>query len=333
MAKTILEVNNLKTHYFMDQGIVKAVDGVDLSIEETKTLGIVGESGCGKSVTARSILGLLGSRGNIVEGNIYLHDHGGKDSPIDMARLDPKGAEMREIRGKTISMIFQEPMTSLSPVHTIGNQIQEAILLHQDISKKDAKDLAIENLRKVGMPNSELRVEEYPHQLSGGMRQRAMIAMALSCRPKILIADEPTTAIDVTTQAQILELMKSLQESLGMAIMIITHNIGVIAEMADRVEVMYLGRIVESAPVRDLLRNPLHPYTKALLQSIPKVGKVVKSRLESIEGAVPDAYAIPAGCSFHPRCPKFKKGLCDAAIPEMWEPEENHRVRCVLFNE
>ena len=329
----LLEVNGLKTYFFYDEGTVRALDGVSFELGKNKTLGVVGESGCGKSVTAQSILRILGPRGKIVEGNIILHRSEEEGGDLDLTTLDPTGPEIRRIRGKEIAMIFQEPMTSLSPVYTIGNQIIEAILLHQDVDQKQARKQAIEMLARVGIPRPEQRIDEYPYQLSGGMRQRAMIAMALSCHPKLLIADEPTTALDVTIQAQILDLMRDLQREFGMSIMMITHNLGVIAEMAEDVVVMYLGRIVESTSVDDLFHNPMHPYTKALLKSIPKVGRKSRERLESIKGVVPDAYNIPSGCSFHPRCPQFKRGVCDREIPKLVEVAPGHRVSCLLYGE
>lgn len=334
MDSKLLEVANLKTYFFLDEGTVKAIDGVSLSMGRKETLGVVGESGCGKSVTALSILRVLAARGKIVEGTIKFYgDEYNPQGYVDLAQLDPNGPEIRKIRGKEIAMIFQEPMTSFSPVYTVGNQIIEAILLHQDVDHAQARDLAIDMLRKVGIPSPEERIDEYPYQLSGGMRQRAMIAMALCCNPKLLIADEPTTALDVTIQAQILDLMRQLQDELGMSIMLITHNLGVVAEMSQHVAVMYLGRIVESAPVDELFHNPLHPYTKALLKSIPKVGKKTKKRLESIKGTVPDAYNIPPGCSFHRRCPEYRKGLCNTVIPDLVEVTPRHEVACSLYGE
>ncbi|MCX7795663.1 MAG: ABC transporter ATP-binding protein, partial [bacterium] len=256
--QVLLEIKNLKTYFFYDEGTVKAIDGVNFRIMKGKTLGVVGESGCGKSVTAQSILRILGPRGEIVEGEILLHRDG---ETIDLAKLNPQGEEIRKIRGKDITMIFQEPMTSLAPVYTIGDQIVEAILLHQDVTPEQARQIAIEMLRKVGIPKPEERIDAYPFELSGGMRQRAMIAMALSCNPSLLIADEPTTALDVTIQAQILDLMRSLQQEIGMAIMMITHNMGVIAEMADDGVVLYLGKIEESAYGNERFYDPKHPYT------------------------------------------------------------------------
>lgn len=333
----LLEIKNLMTHFHLQEGIVRAVDGVSFAIGRGQTLGIIGESGCGKSVTAHSILRLVPSPpGNIVNGEILLHrrDDASEDEPLDLARLDPRGAMIRSIRGAEISMVFQEPMTSFGPMHTIGNQIMESILLHQkDVPSSDARELAIENLRRVGIPRAEQIVDAYPHQLSGGMRQRAMIAMALSCSPRLLIADEPTTALDVTIQAQILELLTVLQDEFGMAVMFITHNLGVIAEVADEVAVMYLGRIVEQSDVNELFDNPQHPYTQGLLNSIPHIDEEKLPRLRAIEGVVPDPYDIPSGCAFSDRCPSFMPGTCDRAMPALAETSPGHRVRCFLFSD
>jgi oligopeptide/dipeptide ABC transporter ATP-binding protein len=342
-GNNLIEVKNLKTYFYLDEGMVKAVDGADFSIQRGKTLGVVGESGCGKSVTARSIMRILAKSAKIVDGEILFHRQvrGGVDSgsasrqveTLDLSKLDPYSDQMRGIRGAEISMIFQEPMTSLSPVHTIGNQIGEVISLHQKVSEQVSREKAIEMLNKVGLPKPSQRVDAYPFQLSGGMRQRAMIAMALSCHPSLLIADEPTTALDVTTEAQILTLMRSLQKELGMAIMFITHNLGVIAQMADTVAVMYLGKVVENTTVDSLFYNPLHPYTHSLLQSIPRLGvKRGKGfRLASIKGSVPDPYNMPKGCPFHPRCGRRIAGVCDVQDPPVVEVEPGHQVRCVLY--
>ena len=326
----LLEIKNLNTHFFVKEGIIRAVNGITLNIQKKKTIGLVGESGCGKSITARSILRILPSTAKIMDGEILLYpdasDSGAK--PIDLVRLDPQGKQIRSIRGKDISMIFQEPMTSLSPVHTVGDQIIEAVLLHQKTTPKQAQERAIEMLRLVGVPLAEKRIHEYPHELSGGLRQRCMIAMALSCNPRLLIADEPTTALDVTIQAQILDLMLKLQQELGMAIMMITHDLGVIAETAEEVAVMYMGHVVEFADVDSIFYKPLHPYTQALLNSIPSIGQRGK-RLESITGVVPDAFAIPPGCPFNPRCSKVIPGLCDVEeIPELKETSPEHFVAC-----
>ncbi len=335
----LIEVKNLKTHFFLDQGVVKAVDGVDFDIRRGETLCIVGESGCGKSITARSIMQIVDPPGRIVSGEILLHrriagNGGGQvEDVIDLAKLSPNSREIRAIRGKEIAMIFQEPMTSLSPVHTIGHQISQAITLHNKVTKAEARQQTIETLRLVGLPKPELRVDAYPFQLSGGMRQRAMIAMALSCHPNLLIADEPTTALDVTTQAQILDLMLGLQEKLGMAIMFITHDLGVVAEIADRVAVMYLGLVVESGDVYTIFSEPKHPYTRALLRSIPQVGGKVRQRLDSIKGMVPDPYNRPQGCPFHTRCTEKIAGLCNRVLPERTTVGEGHEVRCLLYGD
>jgi oligopeptide/dipeptide ABC transporter ATP-binding protein len=334
----ILEVRDLKTYFYLDEGTVRAVDGANFAIERKQTLGVVGESGCGKSVTAQSILRIVPDPGEIVEGNIFFHrrlraSEGQPTEVIELTSMSARGREIRKIRGGEISMVFQEPMTSLSPVHTIGKQIMEAILLHQDVKEAEAKEIAIEVLRKVGMPKPKQTVDSYPYELSGGMRQRGMIAMALSCNPSLLIADEPTTALDVTTEAQILELMRTLQDDIGMAIMYITHDLGVVAEMSDKVVVMYLGRVVESADVKPLFYNPLHPYTRSLLKSIPRIGRKRGGRLEAIKGMVPDPYNIPPGCPFHPRCPEFIAGVCDRLEPKSIEAEMGHWVECHLYDD
>jgi peptide/nickel transport system ATP-binding protein len=335
----LLEVESLKTYYFLDEGTVRAVDGVDFAIKRGQTLGVVGESGCGKSVTARSVLRIVPKPGRIVEGQITFHrlvrDQGGSGTTelINLTELDPMGPIMRGLRGREMALVPQEPMASLSPVHTIGNQIAEAITLHQKVSKSEARAKTIDILDRVGFPQPKQRVDSYPHQLSGGLRQRAVIAMALSCHPSLLIADEPTTALDVTTEAQILKLMRSLQQELGMAIMYITHNLGVVAQMTERVIVMYMGKVVEEASVDAIFHNPLHPYTSALLRSIPRLGLKTNDshRLETIRGTVPDPYAIPKGCPFHPRCNKKIRGVCDEREPSNIEVESGHRVRCVLY--
>ncbi len=327
----LLHVKGLKTHFMMDEGTVKAVDGADFTVRRGQTVGVVGESGCGKSVTAFSILQLVEKPGRLVGGEILWYRDGA--APIDLARLNPRGPEIRAIRGAEIAMIFQEPMVSLSPVHTIGDQISEVILLHQQCTKEDARQLSVEMLGKVGIPDPERRVDAYPFQLSGGMRQRAMIAMALSCNPSLLIADEPTTALDVTTQAQIMELMLSLQQEFGMAIMLITHNLGVVAETCQQVIVMYLGEIVEQAPVDALFHDPLHPYTQALLRSIPVLGRSKADRLDPIKGAVPDPYNRPTGCAFHPRCARAMPGRCEVERPALTHLPDGRTVRCLLYSQ
>jgi peptide/nickel transport system ATP-binding protein len=333
----LLSVRNLHTHFPLDEGTVVAVDGAAFDVYAGQTLGIVGESGCGKSVAARSILGILDRPGRIVDGEVLFRRRGRNgtegNTPVDLTTFDPNGEEMRAIRGGEIALVFQEPMTSFSPVHTIGNQLVEAIRLHQDVSKQGARDAAIDLLRQVGIPLPEQRIDEYSFQLSGGLRQRAMIAMALSCNPSLLIADEPTTALDVTTQAQILDLMRQLQQDYGMAIMLITHDLGVVAEMADHVAVMYLGQVVESAPVDEIFHTAKHPYTQALLQSIPRIQARARDHLASIKGSVPHPYARPSGCSFHPRCPAVIEGTCDRRMPTLTAVQPTHNVSCFLYND
>ncbi len=319
MAENLLEVNNLKTHFFTEEGTVKAVDGVNFSIEKGKTLGIVGESGCGKSMTSMSVLRLVEYPGRTVEGEINFD---GKN----LLELNEK--EMRDIRGNDISMIFQEPMTSLNPLFTIGSQIMEPILLHQGLNKKEAKAKAIKMLDLVGIPRADVVVDDYPHQLSGGMRQRAMIAMALACEPKLLIADEPTTALDVTIQAQVLKLMNDLKKETGTSIMFITHDLGVIAQMADHVIVMYSGHVVEDAPVDELFKNPQHPYTVGLFNSIPNIDDE-ETRLETIDGKVPNPLDLPKGCNFAPRC-NFATEQCRNEEPKLENISEIHKVSCFV---
>ncbi|MCD6286827.1 MAG: ABC transporter ATP-binding protein, partial [Anaerolineae bacterium] len=304
----LLEVKGLKTHFILDEGVVRAVDGASFDVLRGKTMAIVGESGCGKSVTAQSVLRIVPPPGEIVAGEINYYRYA-QDSDtfsmadvIDLATLDPRGSDIRKIRGNEIAIVFQEPMTSLSPVHTMGNQIAEAILLHQEVAKEEAREKTVGMLDRVGMPRPAQTVDSYPFELSGGMRQRGMIAMALSCNPSLLIADEPTTALDVTTEAQILDLMRELQDDMGMAIMYITHDLGVVAEIAKEVVVMYLGEVVERADVDTIFYNPLHPYTRALLKSIPRIEEARGQRLEAIKGMVPDPFSLPNGCKFNPRC-------------------------------
>ena len=332
----LLEVKDLKTHFILDEGMVRAVDGASFEVLRGKTMAVVGESGCGKSVTAQSILRIVPPPGEIVAGEINYYrcaqdsDSFSMAEVIDLAMLDPRGHEIREIRGDEIAMVFQEPMTSLSPVHTMGNQIMEAILLHQEVSKEEAREMATDILDRVGMPRPAQCVDSYPFELSGGMRQRGMIAMALSCNPSLLIADEPTTALDVTTEAQILDLMRELQDDMGMAIMYITHDLGVVAEMAEEVVVMYLGKVVERADVDTIFYNPLHPYTRALLKSIPRIEEARGRRLEAIKGMVPDPFSLPDGCKFNPRCPSVS-GICRQEDPPWIEAEPGHWVRCHLY--
>jgi len=332
--RPLLSVRNLKTYFAQDEGTVRAVDGVSFDVAPGATLGIVGESGCGKSVTARSILRIVDRPGRIVDGEILFRrrpTNGAASPVVDLAKLDANSAEMRAIRGAEIALIFQEPMSSFSPVHTIGNQIIEAIRLHQPVSRHAAREQTIEVLRRVGVSSPEERVDQLSNQLSGGLRQRAMIAMALSCRPTLLIADEPTTALDVTTQTQILELMRQLQKEDGMAIMLITHDLGVVAEMATHVAVMYLGRVVEQAPVDAIFHAPRHPYTKALLRSIPRLRARGQDRLLPIAGAVPHPYDRPSGCPFHSRCAEFIAGTCDRRAPRLTPVGDGHAVSCFLY--
>jgi oligopeptide/dipeptide ABC transporter ATP-binding protein len=318
----VLRVEGLKTHFKTQDGSVKAVDGIDFHVNQSRTLGIVGESGCGKSVTSLSIMRLLPRNGRQVAGRILLEGR-------DLLKLPDD--EMREIRGNDISMIFQEPMTSLNPVFTCGEQVAEAIRQHMDMNDREAKVRTIELFKLVGIPAAERRVNDYPHELSGGMRQRVMIAMALSCEPKLLIADEPTTALDVTIQAQILELLRSIQEQKQMAIMLITHDLGVIAEMAQDVVVMYAGKIVERGTVEQIFEKPLHPYTQGLLASIPGSGTKGK-RLNVIKGTVPHPFNLPPGCLFAPRCPHaFDK--CPTAFPALMEQGEGHEAACFLYGD
>jgi len=328
MRHSLVQLVDIRTHFYLDEGVLKAVDGVTLSVRPEETLGLIGESGCGKSVTALSILRLIPPPGRLVSGKVLLRLDG---SVVDLAQMEPNGREIRKIRGKEVAMVFQEPMTSLSPVHTIGDQICEAILLHRTRDKQEAREIALDMLERVGIADPWRRFREYPHQLSGGMRQRAMIAMALSCHPSLLIADEPTTALDVTVQAQILDLIRELQEEFGMAVLYITHDLGVIAEVAHRVAVMYLGKIVELGSVRDIFYRPLHPYTVGLLKSRPKLTRGVRKKLESITGNVPIPLDPPPSCGFYDRCPKAIKGQCDVTTPELTEQESGHWVRCFLF--
>lgn len=329
-ADTVLEIKNLQARFFLAEGTVKAVDDVSLSVTAGTTLGIVGESGCGKSVTARAILQILPSGGRITDGQIFFSSRAGR---LDLAALDPKGDAIRAVRGREIAMIFQEPMAAFSPAYTVGAQIIEAIRTHDPIQVRKARVRVIDLLGLVGIPQPERVVDRFPFELSGGLLQRAMIAMALSCEPSLLIADEPTTALDVTVQAQILTLLKRLQAEMGMSMIIISHNMGVIAEMADLATVMYLGRVVESAPLWDLFDKPQHPYTQALLRSIPRVTAKTNTRLESIEGNVPSPYAIPSGCRFHPRCTKVIPHVCEARDPALMNAGAGHQAACFLIGD
>ncbi len=325
----ILEIKNLHTYFFLERGVIKAVNGVDLSLARQSTLGIVGESGCGKSITAMSVMQLIKSPpGRIVQGEILLNRAGGAP-PVDIARLDPAGAQMRSIRGKEIAIIFQEPMTSLNPLHSVGDQIAEVVKLHQKVGESEGKQRALEMLEKVQISEPKRRLNQYPHQLSGGMRQRVMIAMALSCNPSILIADEPTTALDVTVQAQILELMQTLKQDFNSSIMLITHNLGVVSQMADHVAVMYLGKVVEYAETRPLYHDPLHPYTMGLLNSVPVLGKKT-SQLIPIRGMVPTPDTKIQGCAFADRCP-YVKSICRQEEPALVEVKPGHKAACWLY--
>jgi len=308
----LLEVKDLRTYFYVDEREIRAVDGASFAMRRGRILAIVGESGCGKSVTAYSILRLIQKPGRIVGGKILFHPRGG--GTIDVTALPEKSETLFHLRGGLVSMIFQEPMTALSPVHTLGNQICEAILLHQPVRRAEAEALAERMLAKVGIPAAAERLRQYPHEISGGMRQRVVIAMALVCNPELLIADEPTTAVDVTIQAQILELIKSLQKDLHTSVLLITHDLGVVAQTAEEVAVMYLGRIVETAGIRPLMKDPRHPYTRGLLSSLPSLSGHGE-RLPSIKGSVPSLAELPPGCPFHPRCPYMRKGLCDVGSP------------------
>jgi oligopeptide/dipeptide ABC transporter ATP-binding protein len=332
----LLDVRNLHAHFLLHEGIVKAVNGVSFTIKRGQTLGIIGESGSGKSVTAQSILRLLPNVGRIVDGQILLHrdrEDGMGDEIVDLAQLPATGAEIRSIRWQEIAMIFQEPMTSLSPVHTIADQITEAMLLHyREMSKSDARERAIHLMTRVGIPRADKLIDSYSFQFSGGMRQRAMIAMALSCRPQLLIADEPTTALDVTIEAQILALIKQLQQELNMAVMFITHDLAVIGEMSDEVVVMYLGEVMEHASVDAIFDQPLHPYTRALWRSIPTVDGEI-TRLTPILGTLPTPFEIQTGCPFYSRCDERVEGVCNHVHPPLIEVERGHKVRCILYQE
>jgi peptide/nickel transport system ATP-binding protein len=329
MTDPLLEIKDLKVSFHLREGKVQAVAGISIQIPRGRVLGLVGESGCGKTVASKSIM-RIEHPAVIESGEILFHRT--PTETVKLHQLDPKGDEVRAVRWNEIAMIFQEPMMSFGPMHTIGNQIEEAIMLHQAVSEQVAREKAIEALSNVGMPRPAVIMNQYPHQLSGGMRQRAMIAMALSCHPNLLIADEPTTALDVTTEAQILELLKEQQQALGMSILYITHNLAVIAQIADEIIVMYLGKIVEHADVDTLFASPKHPYTRALLGSIPRVDRDPEGSLTAIEGAVPDPYSRPKGCPFHPRCRDFMAGVCDVAEPPMTTLADGTQVSCFLYS-
>ncbi|MBX3014939.1 MAG: ABC transporter ATP-binding protein [Caldilineaceae bacterium] len=336
----ILQVKDLHTHFVTESGVTRALSGVNFTVRRGQVLGIVGESGCGKSVTAQCIMNMLPSRGRMTQGTITYHRrHGGQQEAINITSLQPRGSAMRAIRGNEIAMIFQEPMTSLDPLYTVGSHLLEAITIHQNVTKEAARALAEEALAKVHLPEPNRIFDSYPHQLSGGQRQRVMIAIALSCNPTLLIADEPTTALDVTTQAQILDLMQELQAASEMSIIFITHDLGVVAEMCDEVAVMYLGKVVEKCDVDTAFYAPKHPYTKALLRSIPRLTDETRERLEVIRGNVPDPSVVPLGCPFHPRCPEFMPGVCNRIEPTMItlnaDPQGSaaQSVRCLLYDE
>ncbi len=330
----LLSIENLQVKIRLREGEVTALHDVSMAVPAGKILAVVGESGCGKSMTAKCLLGLLPPRAEITKGRMLMYPTRGGGAPLDIAKLDPRGKPFRQIRGKRISMIFQEPMASFSPVHTIGEQIAEVIRLHENLSKSEVRERVIEILSLVSIPMPQRRMNAYPHELSGGLRQRAMIAMALACRPELVVADEPTTALDVTIQGQILNLLRDLQQRLGMAIMLITHDLGVVAQVADEVAVMYLGRVVERNSTEGLFLEPRHPYTRGLLESIPKLGSGNRQRLSSIPGSVPSAFVKVAGCPFHPRCPYAIPGICDrgAPPPEVAFPR-GAAVACHLYTD
>ena len=357
MSDLLVEVKSLKVQFDVRDGIVKAVDGATFEIYRGQTLGVIGESGCGKSMTAKAIMQMVPRPGKIVDGEVLYHrrtkSNGSEVTDIiQVTELDPDGELIRKIRGGEIGMIFQEPMSSLTPVYSTGSHINEALFLHRlvpvktvgdqmvaqiqkyrHVTKEEAREIAVDMLRRVGIPKPEQRVAAYPHQLSGGQRQRVMIAIALSCQPTMLIADEPTTALDVSIEAQILDLMRELQETVDMAILFITHNLGVVAEMAEEICVMYMGKIVERAPVVELFYEPQHPYAQDLLKSIPHVGKKSRERLASIRGMVPDPFNLPSGCLFHPRCTDYMPGKCDRIEPGWTQVAENHWVSCLLYED
>jgi len=329
MNEPLLSVRNLKTDFVLDEGIVKAVDDVSFDVNPGQVVGIVGESGCGKSATVKSVLRIIEKPGRINGGRILFRKPG--EQAVDLVTLEQRGKRLRAIRGGDIALIPQEPMAAFSPVHTIGNQLIEAIRLHQPISKQQARDIAIESLNDVGMPNAEQSLGNYSWELSGGLRQRAMIGMALSCKPSLLIADEPTTAIDVTTQAQVLDLLRNIQQQHNSAIIFITHDLGVIAQVADHVVVMYLGRVMESAPIDDIFHRPQHPYTQALLQSIPTVKTDNRTTLPTIDGSIPHPFNRPAGCPFFNRCKDAMPGTCDVKPPEPVNVSATQSVSCFKF--
>jgi peptide/nickel transport system ATP-binding protein len=358
MNDTLIDIKDLRVEFDVRAGIIKAVDGVSFDIKRGQTMGVIGESGCGKSMTARAILQMIPKPGKITHGEVLYYRKVKSDGEtetvdvVNITKLHSDGDLIRQIRGGEIGMIFQEPMSSLTPVYTAGTHINEALYLHwltplkkvgdqmaetvqahRKITKQEAREISIDMLRRVGIPKPEQRVDSYPHQLSGGQRQRVMIAIALSCQPGMLIADEPTTALDVSIEAQILDIMRDLQKNVNMAIMFITHNLGVIAEMAEEITVMYMGKQVERAKTVNMFYDPKHPYTRALLKSIPHVGKKTRERLAVIEGMVPDPFNLPIGCVFHPRCPSFMPGKCDKIVPTWKQLKDDHWVSCLLYEE
>lgn len=330
----ILKVRNLHVEFYTDSGVIRALDGVDFTIERGQVVAVVGESGCGKSVTAQCIMNMVPNPGRIVDGEVtyYRRVNSAETQEIRITDFKPRSRAMRKIRGNEIAMIFQEPMTSLDPLYTVGNHLLEAILLHQDVTKKEARERGIEALAKTHLPEPSRIFDSYPHQLSGGMRQRVMIAIALSCNPTLLIADEPTTALDVTTQAQILDLMTELREETGMSILFITHDLGVVAEMCDEVAVMYLGKVVERTDVDSAFYDPKHPYTQSLLRSIPTLDGDRNEKLAVIRGSVPSPSHVPPGCPFHPRCPQFMPDVCDQKLPPLYQLGSGQKVRCLLYD-
>jgi len=327
----LLNVRDLKISFKTDEGIIKAVDGIDFSVKRGQTLGIVGESGSGKSVSTWSIMQLL-PKNSIIHKDSSIQFRRKDGEIVEITQLKPNSRGLRQIRGGEVALIFQEPMSSFSPVYTVGNQIVEAILEHRKVSKEEAQEIAVDMLSRVGISNPRQRFKQYPFELSGGMRQRAMIAVALSMSPSLLIADEPTTSLDVTIQAQILKLMEQLQDELGMSIIFITHNLGVIAQVAEEIEVMYLGKILERGTTKEIIQNPLHPYTQALLKAIPQLDHLGE-RLKAISGDIPSPLARPTGCPFHTRCEKVMPGICDVEMPNLTQISETHKVFCFLHEE
>jgi len=329
-AEPLLRVRDLRVSFQLDEGTVRAVDGISFDVFPRQVVGIVGESGCGKSVTMRAVLQLIDPPGRITAGEIIFRQDG---RPVDLARVSPRSRQMRDLRGAQIALIPQEPMAAFSPVHTVGAQIVEAIMLHERLGRAEARARTVELFRDVGISMAEQRIDAYSWQLSGGLRQRAMIAMALSCRPRLLIADEPTTAIDVTTQAQVLGLLRELQQKYDTAIIFITHDLGVIAQMANYVVVMYLGRVMEEGPVDEIFHAPKHPYTRALLRSIPSLQTETRTALPVIAGTLPHPFNRPPGCPFHPRCEDIRRGSCDAAVPALHALGPRRAVSCFLHSD